>query len=70
MTTSDGPVTVLTTADPGLLAVAQSILEAAEIPFVVKGENQRILPPFDRAAEVQVGAADAEEARTLLAELA
>ena len=65
---NDGPVTVLTTSDPGVLAFAQSLLEAAGLEFFVKGENHRIVP-FIGFAELQVGAADAEEAQTLLADL-
>jgi hypothetical protein len=65
---SDGPVTVLTTRDPGLLAFAQSLLESAAIEFLVKGENHGIVPLVG-FAELQVGAADAEEAQALLADL-
>jgi hypothetical protein len=33
-----GPVTVFRTNDPGLLAVAQSLLEDADIEFFVAGQ--------------------------------
>ena len=66
---SDGPVTVLVTGDPALLAFAQSLLEAAEIDFVVLGDHQRIVPPYTGFAELQVPAEDAEEARALLADV-
>jgi hypothetical protein len=66
---ADGPATVLSTSDPGLLAVAQSLLEAAGIEYFVKGDNERIVPPFAGWAELQVAAADAAEARELLADL-
>jgi len=65
---SDGPVTVLTTSDPGLLAFAQSLLESAAIEFLIKGENHRIVP-FVGFAELQVRSADAEQAQALLADL-
>ena len=67
---SDGPATVLSTADPGLLAVAQSLLEAAGIEFVTKGDStSRIVPPFQGWVELQVAADDAAAARELLADL-
>jgi hypothetical protein len=62
------PVTVLTTSDPGLLAFAQSLLEARASSSSSKGKNHRIVP-FIGFAELQVGAADADEAQTLLADL-
>ena len=66
----DGPATVLSTADPGLLAVAQSLLEAAGIEFVTKGDStSRIVPPFQGWVELQVAADDAAAARELLADL-
>jgi hypothetical protein len=63
------PVTVLTARDPGVLAVAQSLLDGAEIPYVVKSLNIRTLTPFLIWVELQVGPGDAEEARALLADL-
>ena len=33
-----GPITVFTTNDPGFLAVAQSLLEDADIEFFVAGQ--------------------------------
>ena len=66
----DGPATVLSTADPGLLAVAQSLLEAAGIEFVTKGDSAaRIVPPFQGWVELQVAADDVAAARELLADL-
>jgi hypothetical protein len=65
----EGPETVLSTSDPGLLAVAQSLLEAAGIEFFTKGDNQRIVPPFAGWVELQVAASEAAEARALLADL-
>jgi hypothetical protein len=67
---TEGPVTVFTTSDPGALAFAQSLLEAADIEFIVVGENQRIVPPYTGFAELRVAAADAEAARALLADIA
>lgn len=67
----DGPETVLSTSDPGLLAVAQSLLEAAGIEFVTKGDStSRIVPPFQGWVELQVAADDVAAARELLADLA
>ena len=66
---SDGPVTVLVTGDPGLLAFAQSLLEAAGIEFAVVGDNGRLVPPYSGFAELRVPATDADEARSLLADL-
>jgi hypothetical protein len=65
---SDGPVTVLVTGDPGLMAFAQSLLESAGIEFVVQGEQHHNVPLIG-VAELQVPAEDAEEARALLADL-
>ena len=64
-----GPVTVLTVRDPGVLAVAQSLLDSAEIPYFAKSENSRNVTPFLIWVELQVEADDAEEARALLADL-
>ena len=41
-----GPVTVLTVRDPGVLAVAQSLLDGADIPYLVKSENSANVTPF------------------------
>jgi len=71
-----GPVLVFTTADVGLLPVVKSVLQSAEIPFIVQGEHSLAqLPtgllagPFARtglAARVFVPAAHAAAARELL----
>ena len=71
-----GPVLVFTTADVGLLPVVKSVLQAAEIPFLVQGEHALgqlptglLAGPFARtgmAARVFVPAAHAEGARELL----
>jgi len=61
-------VTVLTTACSDVLALAESILEGAEIDYFVNGEDFHDLfatGPVD----VQVPVESAEEARALLAEL-
>lgn len=65
-----GPVTVLTTRDPVVLAVAKSLLDAADIPYFAKGEDVQNLTPFVLWVELQVGADDVAEARMLLADLA
>jgi hypothetical protein len=64
-----GPVTVLTVRDPGLLAVAQSLLDGAGIPYFTKGESVQNLMPFLTWVELQVAPEDADEARALLADL-
>jgi Putative prokaryotic signal transducing protein len=70
-----GPVTVFRTNDPGLLAVAQSLLEEADIEFFVAGQAISGLYPGGAAGpfgvpEICVAAENAEEARELLKELA
>lgn len=74
-----GPVTVLESSDPGLLAVAKSLLEDANIEYFAKGEGVQDLfavgrfgtgfNPFVGAIQLQVAAEDAEEAKTLLHDL-
>ena len=74
-----GPVTVLESSDPGLLAVAKSLLEDANIEYFAKGEGVQDLfavgrfgtgfNPFVGAIQLQVAAEDAEEAKTLLRDL-
>lgn len=72
---NDGPVTIFKSNDPGLLAVAQSLLEAADIEFsVIGGVVGGLLPggavnPYG-VPLIQVPAANADEARELLKELA
>jgi len=67
---------VLETADSGLLAITKSLLDGAEIPYLVQGdEAMSLFPlgPFGRgpfrhgvAAIVRVPARHAGDARTLL----
>jgi Putative prokaryotic signal transducing protein len=64
------PVTVLTVRDPGVLAVAKSVLDEAGIEYFAKGEDVQHLTPLMLWVELQVGAPDEAEARTLLADLA
>ena len=64
-----GPVTVLVTRDPGVLALAQSVLESAELDFVTKGEHLQNIPGQIVWLELQVRPEDAAEAKTLLADL-
>ena len=66
---STGPVTVLTVRDPGVLAVAQSLLDDAGIAYFAKSENSANVTPFLIWIELQVEPDDAEEARALLADL-
>jgi hypothetical protein len=64
---TDHLVTVLSTHDPGLAAVAESLLQSADIRFSVSG---MVLPyPGALPVELQVLAGDADEARRILAEL-
>jgi Putative prokaryotic signal transducing protein len=72
-------VTVLETGDPGIIAVARSLLDSAGIEFTTKGEALQDLLGLGRfpgganalAGPVvfQVRPEDAEQARSLLSEL-
>jgi hypothetical protein len=64
---TDDLVTVFSSHDPGLVAIAQSILQSAEIRFSVRGQ----LVPYPAAlpVDLQVLAGDADDARRILAEL-
>jgi hypothetical protein len=73
---SAGPITVLESGDPALLAVAKSLLEAASIQYFAKGEGVQDLfaagrfgagfNPFTGPIQLQVAADDAEPAIKLL----
>jgi len=73
---ADEPVTVLETGDPGLVAVAKSLLESAGIRFFAKGEGVQDLfawgrfgtgfNPFVGPVQLQVAAEDADDAKALL----
>ena len=79
MDDSPGPVTVLETSDQGLIAIAKSLLEDADIPFFAKGEAVqdlfgwgRVLTGFNivtGAIQLQVPADAADDARELLKDL-
>lgn len=71
--------TVLETNDLGLIAVAESLLEGAEIEYLARGEGiqdffglGRLVPvnPISGAVEIQVAAENEAQARELLADLA
>jgi hypothetical protein len=64
---TDDLVTVFSSHDLGLAALAQSLLQSAGIRFSVRGE----LVPYPGAlpVDLQVLAGDADEARRILAEL-
>jgi len=74
---TSGPVLIFTTVEIDLLAVVRSVLQSAEIPFVVQGDHALgqlptgvLAGPFARggmAARIFVPASRAEEARELLA---
>ncbi|MBI3263546.1 MAG: DUF2007 domain-containing protein [Acidobacteria bacterium] len=75
---SDGPVTVLESSDPALLAVAKSLLEDAGIEHFAKGEvlqnffgwgSLGVFNPVAGPVQLQVSAEDAEEATALLLDL-
>jgi putative signal transducing protein len=71
-------VTVLSSNNPALIAVAKSLLEAADIHYATKGEGLQDLfglgrigtvNPITGPVEIQVSADSEREARTILAEL-
>jgi Putative prokaryotic signal transducing protein len=72
-------VTMLASGDPGLVAVAKSVLGSAGIPWMVEGEGIQNLfgigrlaggfNPISGPVRLRVLAADAEDARLLLADL-
>ena len=72
-------VTVFDTSDPALLPVIKSLLQGADIPFLVQGEEAmsmlpvgEIVGPFTKrglAARVMVKPEDAEAAAELLGDL-
>ncbi len=64
------PVTVLETNDPALIAVAKSILTAAEIPFFAKGEEMvTLIGQGFGPVEIQVSPEDAADAHAALIDL-
>ena len=65
---TDRLVTVLTTGSPALLAVAKSVLQEADIPYVTPGEGLHALYGVGDV-KVQVRQADADEARRRLGNL-
>ena len=74
---ASGPVLVFTTVELELFAVVRSLLQSADIPFIVQGEHAlgqlptgMLAGPFARnglAARIFVPATRADEARALLA---
>ena len=64
---NDDLVTVFSSHDPGLAAIAESLLQSADIRFSVRGA---LLPYLGALPiDLQVLAGDADEARRILAEL-
>ena len=64
-------VCVLHSSDPFELGLAKSLLESAEVPYVVLGEavaTSMGLPLAYGSAQVMVGARDADDARAVLGE--
>jgi len=74
---SSGPVTVLESGDPGVIAVAKSLLDSAAIHYFAKGESLQNLfgwgqlgfNPIVGVVQLQVAADDAEDAKALLRDL-
>jgi Putative prokaryotic signal transducing protein len=63
-------VTVFVSADPGLVNIARTMLQSADIRFLVPDEIVRTFAgPMAGPTRVQVGSADADRALALLAEL-
>jgi len=72
-------VTVLATGDSGLVAIAKSLLQSADIPYAVRGEDVqdlfgvgRMLGSYNLITgpiEIQVRAQDAHDAELLLEDL-
>ncbi len=65
------PVCVYRSSLRGHLPLARSLLQSAGIPFTVLGEHLQQLTGIDAygLAELHVSAADAEDARAVLADL-
>ena len=64
-------VCILRSSDPFELGLAKSLLESAEVPYVVLGESVATsmgLPLAYGSAQVMVGACDADDARAILDE--
>jgi hypothetical protein len=64
-----GPVTVFTTRDQGLLALAKSLLESAGIEHAATGEYLQNIPGQIVWIELQVPAENAAEAQEILTDL-
>ena len=72
-------VTVFKSGNPGLLALAKSLLESAEVPFLVRGEGIQDIVGWGRfpggmnlatgLVELQVSEEDLEQASLLLEDL-
>ncbi len=65
------PVCVYRSTQRGRLPLAESLLQSAGIPFVAAGEHLQQLTGLDvfGPAELYVSAADADDARAVLADL-
>jgi len=64
---SGDSVIVFSSRDPGLVAIAQSLLQSAGIRFLVRG--QLVPYPTVLPVELEVLAGDVDDARRILAEL-
>lgn len=59
-------VPVLTSANLGAIALARSILAAADVTFVLENEHANLVPRVDEGVRVLVPADEVDTARVLL----
>ncbi len=59
-------IPVLTTANLGTIALARSILAAADVTFVLENEHANLVPRVDEGVRVLVPADELDTARVLL----
>lgn len=59
-------IAVLTTANLGSIALARSILAAADVTFVLENEHANLVPRVDEGVRVLVPFDEADTARVLL----
>jgi hypothetical protein len=59
-------VAVLTTANLGSIALARSILSAANVTFVLQNEHANLVPRVDEGVRVLVPADELDTAQVLL----
>jgi len=79
MSTESDLITIFESGNQGIIAFVKSILDSAEIPYLVKGENIQNLfglgvigtgfNPISGPVQIQVNREDESAARELLAEI-